>query len=284
MEPHQIMTPDGNMIIVIIDIRVNIHEHNFVTRFHARHIECFHLSLLRMLEARLNRANWVVKGGVNLRAWFGSRRYSQDLDLDAVGCAPHVLRERFDKVLLSRPLAELLITQGLALVHISKPKQTDTTQRWKLELKAAGVPVPLHTKVEFSRRATRDEEYVLEPVRSDIVRPYGLPAPTANPSPARSAIRQKIQALARRSETQARDIWDLDHLLRTTSVDVRPLPDDLRAALPDAVERACSLRYDVFKAQVVPYLSDEDQTIYGTRDAWNRMCELVVERLEEFSS
>src|SRR5687767_6862956 len=113
----------------------------------AQHIEAFHLSLLRMLEARLNRAYWVVKGGVNLRAWFGSRRYSEDLDLDAVGCAPHVLRERFDKVLLSHPLAELLTSQGLEIARTSKPKQTDATQRWKLELRAAGVSVPLHTKV-----------------------------------------------------------------------------------------------------------------------------------------
>jgi hypothetical protein len=45
-----------------------------------------------------------------------------------------------------------------------------------------------------------------------------------------------------------------------------------------------SLGYDVFKAQIVPYLSPDDQTTYGTRDTWDRMCELVVERLEEFSS
>jgi predicted nucleotidyltransferase component of viral defense system len=249
-----------------------------------QHIECFHLSLLRMLEARLNRANWVVKGGVNLRAWFGSRRYSGDLDLDAVRSAPHVLRERFDNVLVSRPFGDLLASQGLELVRVSKPKRTDTTQRWKLELKAAGVSVPLHTKVEFSRRGTEDEEYVLEPVRSDIVRPYGIPVPTANHYTARSAIRQKIQALARRSETQARDIWDLDHLLRTTNADPRPLSHGVREALPRAVECVMSLGYDVFKAQVVPYLSAEDQTIYGTRDTWDRMCELVIERLEEFSS
>ncbi len=226
----------------------------------------------------------VVKGGVNLRAWFGSRRYSEDLELDVIECAQHVLRERFDKVLLSRPLAEVLTTQGLEITRISKPKQADTTQRWKIELRAAGVSVPLHTKVEFSRRGTRDEEYALEPVRSDIVRPYGIPAPTANHYTARSAIRQKIQALAGRSETQARDVWDLDHLLRTTNADPRPLPRDVRALIPEAVERALSLGYDAFKAQVVPYLSEEDQTIYGTRDAWDRMCELVAERLEEFKS
>jgi hypothetical protein len=45
-----------------------------------------------------------------------------------------------------------------------------------------------------------------------------------------------------------------------------------------------SLDYDVFKAQVVPYLLDEDQVAYGTRDAWDRMRELVAERLEEFGS
>jgi len=237
-----------------------------------------------MMEARMNRATWVVKGGVNLRAWFGSRRYSDDLDLDAVGSAPHVLRERFDTILLGRPLKELLISQGLEVVRISKPKQTDATQRWKLELEAAGVSVPLHTKVEFSRRGTRDEEYLLEPARSDIVRPYGIPVPTVNHYAARSAIRQKIDALAGRPETQARDVWDLDHLLRSTGADPRPLSGGVRDALSAATDRVLSLEYDVFKAQVVPYLSDEDQDIYGTRDAWDRMRELVVERLQEFAS
>ena len=45
-----------------------------------------------------------------------------------------------------------------------------------------------------------------------------------------------------------------------------------------------ALGYDVFKAQVVPFLSEDDQTIYGTPDAWERMRELVIERLEEFGS
>jgi len=234
-----------------------------------------------MLEARLDRARWVVKGGVNLRAWFGSRRYSQDMDLDVIEYAPHLLREKVDKTLLSAPLRDLLATRGLEVARISRPKQTDTTQRWKLELKAAGLSVAFHTKVEFSRRDTRGEEYALEPVRPEIVRPFGIPAPTANHYTARSAIRQKIQALAGRAEVQARDVWDLDHLLRTTEADPRPLTGDLQAALPRAAERAATLGYDVFRAQVVPYLSEEDLAVYGSRDAWDRMCELVFERLGE---
>ena len=254
-----------------------------VSRLPMQHVECFHLGFLRLLEVRLNRAMWVVKGGVNLRAWFGSRRYSEDLDLDALGGAPHTLRERVDGVLQSRPLADLLRAQGLHIARVSKSKQTDTTQRWKIALGADGVAVPLHTKVEFSRRTTRDEEYALEAVRSDIVRPYGLPSPTVNHYTAQAAIRQKIRALASRSETPARDVWDLDHLLRTTQADPRSLTTDLQAAVPVAIDKLTALGYDVFRSQVVPYLAPDDQEVYGTRDAWTRMTALVVERLLETS-
>jgi hypothetical protein len=124
----------------------------------------------------------------------------------------------------------------------------------------------------------------LEPARSDIVRPYGIPTPTVNHYTASSAIRQKIHALASRVETQARDVWDLDHLLRSTDADPRPLSDSVRRAVPIAAERVISLEYDVFKAQVVPYLTDDDRTSYGTRDAWDRMRELVVDQLLRFAA
>jgi predicted nucleotidyltransferase component of viral defense system len=244
-------------------------------------VECFHLVLLRIFEARVDRAKWVVKGGVNLRAWFGSRRYSEDLDIDVVAGRRHVLEQRVDEVLASRPLADLLSSQGLALARVTKPKQTDTTQRWKFEVAARGTSLPLHTRVEFSRRGTQEEDYLLEAVRREVVRPYGIPAPTLNHYSARAAIRQKIQALGGRAEPQARDIWDLDHLLRTTGADPRPLTPVLTRALELAVERALSLPFDVYKAQVVPYLTAEDQEVYGTADAWARMCELVAERLSE---
>jgi Nucleotidyl transferase AbiEii toxin, Type IV TA system len=178
-------------------------------------VECFHLVLLRMFESRLDRASWVVNGGVNLRAWFGSLRYSEDLDIDAVGGTPHALAEKVDKLLAARPFLDLLAAQGLTLVRSSKPKQTATTQRWKIEFQAEGTELPLHTRVEFSRRGG-SEEHALEPVRPEVVRPYGLVAPTVRHYTARAAARQKIGALASRAEPQARDVWDLEHLLRTT--------------------------------------------------------------------
>jgi hypothetical protein len=252
-------------------------------RLPIQHVECFHLVLLRMLESRLDRGSWVVKGGVNLRAWFGSLRYSEDLDVDAVRGSPHALAERMDALLLARPFHDLLAAQGLALARTSKPKQTDTTQRWKFELRAEGTEVPLHTRVEFSRRGT-GEEHALEPVRPEVVRPYGLLAPTVQHYTARAAARQKVQALAGRSAPQARDVWDLEHLLRTTGVDPGPFTPAERKTLDAALDRAMGLPFDVYRSQVVPYLAPEHQELYGTPETWERMRELVVDRLAGHAS
>jgi predicted nucleotidyltransferase component of viral defense system len=242
-----------------------------------QHVECFHLVLLRMLEARVDRGSWVVKGGVNLRGWFGSLRYSEDLDIDVVRGGSLSLRDQVDRLLDSSAFRDMLATQGLTLVRTSKPKQTETTQRWKVAVQAEGLTLPLHTRVEFSRRG--EEAYALEPVRPEIVGAYGLSTPTVNHYTARSAVRQKIEALAGRTETQARDVWDLEHLLRTTGIGPEPLTVSERKILTKALDRALGLSFDVFKAQVMPYLTPDDQEIYGTPEAWDRICELVVDRL-----
>ena len=232
-------------------------------RLPVQQIECFHLVFLRMLEARLDRALWAVEGGANLRAWFGSLRYSEDLDVDVVRGSVLSLREKVDRLLASSAFRDILGAQGLELTRSTRPKQTETTQRWKLELRAQGAALPLHTRVEFSRRGSA-EEYVLEPVRPEIVRPYAMLAPTANHYTARSAVRQKIEALAGRAETQARDVWDIEHLLRTTGVNPGPFTPAQRKAVAAALDRAMGLSVGVFKAQVIPYLAPEHQEIYGT--------------------
>ncbi len=245
-------------------------------------VECFHLVFLKLLEARLDRARYVVKGGVNLRAWFGSTRYSEGLDLDAVRTQPHGLEEKVERLLAAPAFRAILSAQGLLLLRSSKPKQTETTQRWKFEIESVGRAPALHTRVEFSHRRPW-EEFVLEACRPEIVKPYGLLPPTANHYTASAAIRQKIAALAGRRETQTRDVWDLDHLLRRTDADPRPLPPNLLKVLPEAISRVSSIPFDLFKGQVVPFLDPEHQEVFGTPETWASVCRNVVEGLSEFS-
>lgn len=48
----------------------------------AQVVELFHLAFLQVLQARLDQARYVLKGGTNLRYFFDSVRYSEDIDLD----------------------------------------------------------------------------------------------------------------------------------------------------------------------------------------------------------
>src|SRR5688572_16425083 len=126
-------------------------------------VEAFHLELLRLLASGSQKAHYAVKGGCNLRFFFGSVRYSEDLDLDIHVTAKTTLEKQVDAVLDSQALERLLRAHGIAIEGWSKPKQTETTQRWKIGLRSAGRALGIHTKVEFSRRGAADLA-VLEPV------------------------------------------------------------------------------------------------------------------------
>ena len=44
--------------------------------------EGFHVVLLKALAERLQGRDWILKGGTNLRLYFDSIRFSEDIDLD----------------------------------------------------------------------------------------------------------------------------------------------------------------------------------------------------------
>ncbi len=106
----------------------------------AQRIECFHLVFLQVFLAGGRRDRCILKGGTNLRYFFDSVRYSNDIDLDFIGHSGWGLEQAVDGVLNGPALTRTLRSTGIAIEQgsISKPKQTDTTRRWKLGLVRAG--------------------------------------------------------------------------------------------------------------------------------------------------
>lgn len=242
-------------------------------------IEYFHLAFLDVLQARLGQERYVVKGGVNLRYFFGSHRYSEDIDLDAIDIEAWKLREVVDGVLSSTPMQLLLRSGGLTLGSISKPKQTETTQRWKAPINARGRREPTRTKIEFSHREA-DPRRILEAVPDRVVAPYALRPPTTLHYTASAAIEQKIVALAKRSETQARDVFDLELLLRRHRGAIEPRA--LESSIVEmAMEKAIDLPVEAFAAQVMPFLDLDIAELYTEPRAWEQMQSYVVDRLGE---
>jgi hypothetical protein len=94
-----------------------------------------------------------------------------------------------------------------------------------------------------------------------------------------AAIVQKIQALADRPEPQARDVFDLNHLLAMPGPEAA-LPAAGKARVPVAIERAMSISFDEYASRVVVYLDPDQIEIFGSRDAWSAMQDAVVSQLE----
>lgn len=238
-------------------------------------IEFFHVAFLDVLSKRVDRHRYVLKGGANLRYFFGSLRYSEGLDLDLSGEPPWRLREKVDAILGTGPLPLLLRKVEMTIAEANPHKQTDTTQRWKLALaRRAGDAV--HTKVEFSNR-NGDDRHRLDAIPGRIVSPHALRAPTVQHYVGDAPAEQKVAALAGRPETQARDVFDLDLLLRLRPRSVDNVEPDL---LSKAAEIALELPYEAFRDQVLPFLEEDARELYEGEEAWQAMQIFVAEALE----
>jgi len=235
--------------------------------------EVFHLTFLRALGRSAPLSTFVVKGGCNLRFFFGSIRYSEDIDLDASGVPVHLLRDKVMAILQSSGLVDTLRTFGIDRVQpptISRAKQTETVQRFKAHLlTTAGEDLP--TKIEFSRRGL-DSPIRAEPVSAVIVAAYRF-APVIVPHyTAVPAARQKIRALIARREPQARDVFDLYTLSSQPEVS----PANLRAGfsereLRQARDRIYEIEYAQYRDTVVSFLAPDDRVAYGSSEIWDEI-------------
>lgn len=235
--------------------------------------EVFHLLFLRELVRTVPLSAFVLKGGTNLRFFFGSIRYSEDTDLDAAGLAVHVLQERVMRVLESSGLTDSLRTfgvEGLRLPKMVRAKQTETVQRFKIGLLSPGGE-DLATKVEFSRRGL-DEGVRVEPVAAEILAAYRMPPVIVPHYGARSAAMQKVIALFSRALPQARDIFDL-YLLSSQ-------PEVLEVGLvhglaPESIQRARdridSIGYRQYRDTVVDFLGPEDRAAHDSPSVWDEI-------------
>jgi predicted nucleotidyltransferase component of viral defense system len=241
-------------------------------------VELFHLLFLDFLGRKIEKKLYALKGGCNLRFFLKSIRYSQDIDLDVQTIRKDTLRNLVNKILQSTPFHMVLQTKGMSIDEISEPKQTETTQRWKIKLLALNA-ASINTKIEFSRRGI-DDMLHFDAIDSLIIQNYQLSPILANHYTREAAFKQKISTLALRNETQARDVFDLHHLLNM-GVGCPRSADELKDQRKKAIENAIALSHDEFLGQVVAFLPLDYQQQYRPIEMWNTILDRVVEKLSE---
>ncbi len=140
----------------------------------------------------------------------------------------------------------------------------------------------LPTKIEFSRRAV-GQEIAHEPVDAELIRRYRLYPVLVQHYIGAAAFAQKVAALAQRSQTQARDVFDLN-LLLDSGAGASPATGDTISLIPRAMENALAVGYDAFAGQVLAYFEPEYQDHYRPRRVWERLQERVINALGALQS
>ena len=144
-----------------------------------------HVNMMRAVLQAVQDTPLVLKGGTALLLCYGLDRFSEDLDFDAPKKLN--LESRIEHAL--QPVTETL--------RLTRTKDTDTVQRYRIEYAAAGSEGRL--KVEISCRDTIHE--------SDVTVRAGIRTWQAS-----RLIAQKLKALAGR--TAARDLYDIHFLAK----------------------------------------------------------------------
>lgn len=242
--------------------------------------EIFHLEFMRLFTRKLTKGNYALKGGSNLRFYFGSIRYSEDMDLDIEGVEIFALKDTVMQILSNPGLAQTMKSYGVLDIippDISKAKQTQTTQRFKVHLITAAKE-ELFTKIEFSKRGLK-KGIIAETVSGEVLRMYKMTPLIIKHYGIEAAITQKIYALAVRAVIQARDVFDIYML----SGKVNPKQDmnEIEASiLKKAFDNAFSISYEEFNGAVLSYLTEEDRKVYGSPGVWDDIKSKVSGLLE----
>lgn len=241
-----------------------------------QYIEIFHLLLLRSLRGHLDPSLYAIKGGCNLRFFFGSIRYSEDLDIDISTVSQETLKKKVDNALKGSPLRQGLAYYGLEIEQFSTPKQTETVQRWKIAIKAKNRVMAIPTKIEFSRRVM-DVERKAEAINTLILQDYRMPPMIFSHYLYPAAVKQKINALIFRTQTQARDVFDLHLLFSRKKEELFLMEFDIKKA----IDCVLSISFNDYMSQVVSYLSQEYIDYYQHPNKWEEIQLLVIENLEK---
>lgn len=243
-----------------------------------QYVEIFHLIFLDQMGRKLDKKLYALKGGCNLRFYHNSIRYSEDIDVDVHIVAKETLRKKITQIFESQPFKQILRAYQIEILEISSPKQTETTQRWKIALKTPSA-LKLNTKIEFSRRGLEGDT-VFERINSPLLQEYKLMPIMANHYSVDDAIKQKIDALIFRTQTQARDVFDLYHLITTAQFKMTKKGKNAHDR-----ERACanalSVSFNDFKGQVVAFLPEDYQSQYRSSSVWQEMVNHVISFLRE---
>ncbi len=93
-----------------------------------------------------------MKGGGNLRFFYGSERFSEGIDLDTFDIEPWAFQDRVDQTLASDLLKRTLGVLGSRIDYVNPQERSETKSKWVLGVRHPSESEPVYTQIEISHR------------------------------------------------------------------------------------------------------------------------------------
>jgi predicted nucleotidyltransferase component of viral defense system len=210
--------------------------------------------LFTQLLIRRGATHFILKGGMAMRALYGSNRLTRDLDLDREDS----VSRRSMQVHVLPALTQAARAAGLSEINVTQTKDAQHSNRWRIQGIHADGP-RITWEVEISGRGIPPVEFIetrpfATPVRYRIpnfsVRVYG-PAAMAG---------SKVNALVSENRSAPRDVYDLFELTEQqadpVSLWIQRIPrETLEARRPQVMRKIDLITFDFANAELLPYIA-----------------------------
>lgn len=220
------------------------------------------------------RMHIALKGGLSMRLLHGSDRMTKDIDLESDGTFAVDAARKWMTGLIQRTA----VAMGIPDARVTEPKQSETTQRWKV-VYSSGAGVEAHLTVEMSRRGLPTPDLLTEA-------PVGGPerlGTLARTYSEEALVAAKVGALPRGAP---RDTYDLFLLIQAQ---VRPRPEVLARLGADHLARVDrdiwdimgAMGYEQARDELTPYLPRAARAAF-VEETWESMKLEVGMKVQEW--
>lgn len=198
----------------------------------------------------------ILKGGMAMRALYGSTRLTKDVDFD---CEDKVSLQSL-QTHMNKALTQAARLAGLAGVEVTRTKRRERSARWRIVGTAAG-DVKIVWEVEVSRRGVPPPEFVeTKPFDTPIA--YRIPPFSVRVYGPAAMAGGKVNALLSENRSVPRDVYDLSELIRhgaaPTELWVRRIPRQVlerkRLVIMVKIEL---IDFAMAAAELLPYIAPE---------------------------
>ncbi len=196
---------------------------------------------------------FVLKGGMAMRALYGSARLTKDIDFD---CEDSVSAQSM-KLRMPKALEQAARGSGLINIGIIQTKAGERSSKWRLEAQLGGAR-SMTFDVEVSRRGVPGDAYI---TTRTVQAPFEYRIPTFVVrvyTPVAMAA-AKVNALLSENRSVPRDVYDLHDLARQ-GVDpsllwIAHLPREVLERKRDAVwAKVDGIKFDQAYDELLPYI------------------------------